>query len=238
MYPFAPTREERKYQLGDEESRSASWFRDIACVDGILRFVEMENYPAPHHQNKEEDDVIHDADLIMSRKHKPVSWKSCVQLSYFRDAWRVVTWTRKLVWPLSSLSSSFNFWRQTSDAHVADIKKGDILRPEDGGSPPLLAFRELYSAFPILSPEEDSDVIIYLKSLREPSDTYGWVAALDIGNKALKAIGKYCLPDDDYFSNLRYDPEHPFRASTLSRHLDITPGMPSPYVLISYIFFL
>jgi hypothetical protein len=172
----------------------------------------------------------------MSRKQKPVGWKSCVQLSYFRDAWRAVTWTRKLVWPLPLSSSSFNFWHQTSDAHVADIKKGPILRPEDGGATPLLAFRELYSAFPILS-LEDGDVI-YLKSLREPSDMHGWVAALDIGNKALKVIGKYYLPDDDFSSNQHYDPNQPFHASTLSRHLDITPGMPSPYVLISYLLLL
>jgi hypothetical protein len=232
VYPFAPTREERIHTLADKQSRSATWFRDLACVNGVLEFVEMENFPAPHCQNKE-DNIIHDADLIMKRKHKSVDLKSCVHLSYFRDAWRAVTWTRKLVWPPSSSSSS-NFWHQTSDAHVADITKGAILGPEGSAAPSLLSFRALYSAFPILSPE-DGDVIIYLKSLREPSDTNGWVAALDIGNKALKAIGKFSLSDDDFVSNRRYDPNQPFRASTLSRHLDITPGMPSLYVLITYL---
>jgi hypothetical protein len=232
VYPFAPTREERIHTLADKQSRSATWFRDLACVNGVLEFVEMENFPAPHRQNKE-DNIIHDADLIMKRKHKAIGSKSCVHLSYFRDAWRAVTWTRKLVWPPSSSSSS-NFWQQTSDAHVADITKGAILGLEGGAAPPILSFRELYSAFPILSPE-DGDVIIYLKSLREPSDTNGWVAALDIGNKALKAIGNFSLSDDDFVSNRRYDPNQPFRASTLSRHLDITPGMPSLYVLITYL---
>jgi hypothetical protein len=50
------------------------------------------------------------------------------------------------------------------------------------------------------------------------------VAAIDIGNKEHKAIGQYYLPDDFYYHR-RYDPEHPFRVSTLSRHLDIIPGM-------------
>jgi hypothetical protein len=93
-------------------------------------------------------------------------------------------------------------------------------------TPSLAAFRERYSAFPILRPE-DGDDIIYLKSMVEPSDGDGWVAAIDIGNKELKAIGQYYLPDDFYYHR-RYDPEHPFRASTLSRHLDIIPGMLVP----------
>lgn len=128
---------------------------------------------------------------------------STEQLSSFRDAWRAVTWSRKV-------SSSSNYWRQTCAAQVADIKGQE------------LTFRDLYSAFPILS-VEDGDDILYLRSLVEPSHQDGWVAAVDIGNKALKAIGNYYLSDDFYY-RWSYDPEHPFRASTLSRHLDMTPG--------------
>jgi hypothetical protein len=217
-YPFALTQKMKKHPSVDEESRSASWFRDLAYVNGVLKFVEMETHPAPYPQNKE-DSIIDDQDLIMSLKHKPNDEDSWLQLSSFRDAWRAVTWTRKLVWP----PSSPNFWRQTCAAHVADLKK----------CVELLAFRELYSAFPILSPE-DGDDIIYLRSLGEASDGNGWVAALHIGNKEIKAVGKYYLPDDFYYDRC-FDPEHPFRASTLSRHLDITPGTPSPYVLITYL---
>ncbi|KQJ89745.1 hypothetical protein BRADI_4g27465v3 [Brachypodium distachyon] len=85
-----------------------------------------------------------------------------------------------------------------------------------------LTFRDLYSAFPILSPDDGND-ILYLKSIVEPNHQDGWVAAVDIGNKALKAIGRYYLPDDFYYSR-GYDPEHPLCASTLSRHLDLTSG--------------
>ncbi|KAM0896067.1 hypothetical protein ACQ4PT_023439 [Festuca glaucescens] len=210
-YPFAPTEKKRKHPSSDETSRSPTWFRDLAYANGVLKFVEMENHPAPHPQNKE-DNIIYDADLIMSIKCKPFESDICMQLSSFWDAWKVVTWTRKLVWPLQSSS---NFWRQTYAAHVADIKMG-------APSLALAAFRERYSAFPILSPE-DGDDIIYLKSMGEPSDGNGWVAALDIGNKALKPVGQYYLPDDFYY-HYPFDPEHPFRVSTLSRHLDITPG--------------
>ncbi|XP_047056914.1 uncharacterized protein LOC124663235 [Lolium rigidum] len=209
-YPFAHTHKINKRPSWDEESLSPSWFRDLACVNGVLKFVEMENHPAPHPQNTE-DNIIYDADLIMSIKCKPFESDVSMQLSSFRDAWRAVTWTRKLVWPL--LPSS-NFWRKTCAAHVADLKMD---------TPSLAAFRERYSAFPILRPE-DGDDIIYLKSMVEPSDGDGWVAAIDIGNKELKAIGQYYLPDDFYYHR-RYDPEHPFRASTLSRHLDIIPGV-------------
>ncbi|XP_047084491.1 uncharacterized protein LOC124695715 [Lolium rigidum] len=211
-YPFAPTEKKRKHPSSDETSRSPTWFRDLTYANGVLKFVEMENHPAPHPQNKE-DNIIYDADLIMSIKCKPFESDICMQLSSFRDAWRAVTWTRKLVWPLQSSS---NFWCQTCAAHVADIKMG-------APSLALAAFRERYSAFPILSPE-DGDDIIYLKSMGEPSDGNGWVAALDIGDKALKAVGQYYLPDDFYY-DYPFDPEHPFRVSALSRHLDITPGI-------------
>jgi hypothetical protein len=219
-YPFAATRKMKRHPLLDEEGRSACWFRDLACFNGVLKLVEMENHPAPHPQNME-DSIIHDADLIMSLKREADVVESSLQLSTFRDAWRTVTWTRKLVWPPPPYPSPKFFWHQTCAAHVAEIKKGA----------PLLAFRELYSAFPILS-LEDGDDIIYLKSTGKPGDGDGWVAALDIGNTTLKAVGQYYLPDDFYYHR-RYDPEHPFRASTLSRHLDITPGIPSPYVPMS-----
>lgn len=46
-----------------DNSRSAGWFRDLACVNGVLKFVEMEN-PAPP---EDKDNRIYDSDLIMSQ---------------------------------------------------------------------------------------------------------------------------------------------------------------------------
>ncbi|CAM0944397.1 unnamed protein product [Alopecurus aequalis] len=198
-YPIPPTQNMTNHPLADKPSRSASWFRDLAYVNGVLKFVEMENPPPP--VNK--DNIIYDSDMIMLLKHKAVDGNSKQQLSSFRDAWRAVTWTREV----SSLS---NFWRQTSSAPFADIK-GRLM--------------DYYSAFPILSPDDHGDdSILYLNFLKEPSNQDGWVAALDIGNMTLTKIGQCYLPDDSYY-NCGYDPEHPLRACTLSRHLDMTPGI-------------
>lgn len=162
----------------------------------MLKFIEMENQPP---ENK--DNIVYDSELIMSLKRKAVDGNAKLQLSSFRDAWRAVTCSREVT------SSWSNFWRQTGTAHVADLNGQQ------------LTLRDLYSAFPILSPE-DGDDIIYLKSLVETSHRDGWVAAVDIGNKALKATGQYYLPDD-----FCYNPQHPFRACTLSHHLDMAPGI-------------
>ncbi|KAM0830157.1 hypothetical protein ACQ4PT_066400 [Festuca glaucescens] len=213
-YPIPPTKKMKKHPLAEEPSRSASWFRDLTCVNGVLKFIEMENPNPP--ENK--DNIISDSDLITRLKRKAVDRNANQQLSSFRDAWRAVTWSRKVS------PSSANFWRQTCVAHVADIKESEQLLAFIKETQQLVTFSDLYSVFPILSPADDGHDILYLKSLMEPSHQDGWVAALDIGNKELKAISKFYLPDYWYY-NHRFDPEHPFRACTLSSHMDITPGI-------------
>ena len=160
--------------------------------------------PAPP-ENK--DNIIHDSDLIKSLKQKAVDGDSKQQLLSFRDSWRVVTWTRQV-------SPSADFWRQTSSALFgAELKDG-------------------CSAFPIINTDYDGDdIILYLKFLEKPSHGDECVAALDLGNMALKAIGRYYIPGGFKYSKV-YDHRHPFRACTLSRHLNMTPGMPSPFVLL------
>jgi hypothetical protein len=224
-YPIPPNKKMKKHPLAEEPPPSASWFRDLACVNGVLKFIEMENQPTPPENN---NNIIDDSDLIMSLKRKAVDGNPKQQLSAFRDAWRAMTWSREVS------SSWSNFWRQTCAAHVADMKGQQ------------LTLGDLYSAFPILSLEDGSD-LLYLRSLVETSNQDGWVAAVDIGNKTLKATGQYYLPDDFYYA-YRYDPKHPFRACTLSRHLDMTPGMLSycshayamllPILMFLVIFFL
>ncbi|KAF7012244.1 hypothetical protein CFC21_026452 [Triticum aestivum] len=198
---------ERSKKLEGESHPNLWWFRDLAWVDGVLKFIEMENLAPRESRSSDRDDVIYDSNLIMSLERKAVDWH-CKQPS-FGGAWRAVTWTRTV---------SSNCWRQTCAANVADILVVDgsahsSLLPGLKGE--KLTFRDLYSAFPILSP--DCDDILYLKSMVEPSNKDGCVAALDLGNKAVKAVGKYYLPDDFYY-HFRHDPEHPFRVCTLSRH--------------------
>ncbi|XP_051188287.2 uncharacterized protein [Lolium perenne] len=207
-HPIPPAKKMKMHPLAEEPTPSASWFRDITCVNGVLTFIEMEN-PAPP---ENEDNTVSDSDLITWLKRKAVDSNSKLQLSSFRDDWRAVTWTRKVSPPSSSPAA--NCWRQTRVAHVADVK----------GSEQLVTFRDLYSAFPVLSPADDGNDILYLKSHAEPAHQDGWVAALDLENKALNAIAQYYLPDFWYF-NHKFDPHHPFRACTLPRHMDITPGI-------------
>ncbi|XBH67380.1 hypothetical protein VPH35_095770 [Triticum aestivum] len=152
----------------------------------------------------------------MSLERKAADMNS-KQLS-FRDAWRAVIWTRTV---------PSNCWRQACAADVADILVDGSLHsslfsgPKSETVRQVTTFGGLYSALPILN--LDGDDIIYLKSLAEPNNRDGWAAAVDIGNKVVKAIGTYYLPDDFYYDR-GHDPQHPFRACTLSRHLDMTPG--------------
>jgi hypothetical protein len=213
-YPIPPTKKMKKHPLLEEPSRSASWFRDLACVNGVLKFIEMEN-PAPP-ENK--DDIISDSDLIMWLKRKAVDRNSEQHLSSFRNDWRAVTWSREVS------PSSANFWRQTCATPVAKIKGSEqLLMMLIKDTQQLVTFRDLYSAFPILSPADNDHDILYLKSLVEPSHRDGWVAAVNIGKETLEELAPYYLPDDWYYSH-RFNPEHPFSACTLSSHMDITPG--------------
>jgi hypothetical protein len=162
---------ENKRKLEESSRASASWFRDLTCVGGVLKLIEMEN-PVPEKQS--DGDIIYDSDLIVLLERKAVDG-NCKQLS-FGDAWRTVTWSREV---------SSNFWRQTCTADVADMKGKTVVQ---------LTVRDLYSAFPILSPVGND--ILYLKSLVEPSNRDGLVAAVDVRNKVVKAIGQYYLPED------------------------------------------
>ncbi|KAE8776920.1 hypothetical protein D1007_50419 [Hordeum vulgare] len=176
-----PPYAKKRKKLEGESHPNVWWFRDLAWVDGVLKFIEMENLAPGSRSDK--DDVIYDSDLIMSLKHKAVDWH-CKQLS-FGGASRAVTWTRTV---------SSNCWRQTCAANVADILvvDGSVHSPLlPGLKGETLTFRDLYSAFPILSP--DGGDILYLKSVEEPSIQDGWVAAVDLENKAVKAIGKYII---------------------------------------------
>jgi hypothetical protein len=193
-----PILSEKKTKLEESSRASASLFRDLTCVSGVLKLIEMET-PVPEKQR--DGDIIYDSDLIVSLERKAVD-ENCKQLS-FGDAWRIVTWSREV---------SSNFWRKTCTADVADMKGETVAQ---------LTVRDLYSAFPILSP--DGDDIIYLKSLVEPSNRDGLVAALDVRNKVVKGIGQYYLPEDFYYDRA-YDLHHPYRACTLSQHLDLNLG--------------
>jgi hypothetical protein len=197
---------------------SPSLFRDLICVDGVLKFIEIEHgVRVPERPSDPwENDVLYDSDLIrflecenMDGKPKP------------RDCWRAVTWSRMV---------SSNCWTKGSAVDVADILVDEsadlsLISGQSCKSNLKLTFRDLYCAFPILS--ADNGGIVYLNSCVEPSDRQNrWVVvAVHLGNKTVKALGGFPFEKDNPY-------EQAFRTSTLSCHLVTTPGI---YMLPSLI---
>nr|CAB3496929.1 unnamed protein product [Digitaria exilis] len=171
-------------------------FRDLACVDGKLKFIETEYLEPP--SDPRDYDVLYDLDLIrlLENVDKPKP----------RHGWRAVTWSRTL---------SSNCWCKEHDVDVADILDDESaadssllsgLRGE-GETVGKLKFRDLYSVFPTL--RIDNGDIVYLICAAEPSDQNGWVVTVDLGNKTVKALGAYPFK--------KYDlTKQAFRTSTLS----------------------
>nr|CAB3496964.1 unnamed protein product [Digitaria exilis] len=144
------------------EFGSGPWarrFRDLACVDGVLKLVEMEHRvrvvtetpPAPR-----EKDKLHDSDLIaMSRKRKRGEVKVFDASDITLDG---------------SVHSSL--LRGLKGVAAADDDK--------------VAFKDLYSAYPTLSAEGDD--VLYLWSTTNFNDPDGWMVAVDLATKRVKAI--------------------------------------------------
>jgi hypothetical protein len=203
--PLPENRE--KLNISNDEGPSPRLFRDVTCVNGVLRFIEM-----PHSQVTEnpsgssDQDCLYDADLIRSLKRKHMEEKPKV-----RYGWRAVTWNRMV---------GSNCWRKGRFVDVADILVDEsacssLLSGLRGKCSGKLAFKDLYSVFPTLS--TNSDDVLYLKSMVHPSDEHGLVVAVDLGDMALKSVGAYFFED--------HDPNRQgFRPCTLSCHLNITPG--------------
>jgi hypothetical protein len=200
-----PLPENRDKLKGSPPGAAARSFRDLACINGVLKFVEMEHRVVEKPIDPADKDVLYDSDLIMSLKREEMDEKPIS--SY---GWRAVTWSRT-VWS--------NFWRKECTFGVDDFLVNESTPSSMSGlqskAAGKLAFTHLYSAFPTLSTEGDD--ILYLKSVAEPSDRNGWVVALDLGNKTVKAHGCYCFKDSD-------PSKHTFHPCTLSCYLNWTPG--------------
>lgn len=192
-------------------------FRDLTCVDGKIKFIEME-HGTEKPSDPCDDDVLYDSDLIrlleddMDGKPK------------LRHGWRTVTWSRTV---------SSNYWRKECVVDVADIVVDEsaysLLLSGLGETAGNLKFRDLYSDFPTLS--IDSGDILYLKSSVEPSDRNGWVVTVDLGNKKVKAFRPH-----PFQKRYPTDTVQAFRTSTLSSHLVITPGNVSFFFPFSFLF--
>lgn len=204
-----PLPENRDKLKGSDAGVAARSFRDVACVNGVLKFIEMEHHVTEKPSDPSDKDFLHDSDLIMSLKRKERDEKPKPS-----DGWRAVTWSRML---------SSNGWSKGCTVDVADILADESTNMSSSSLSVLrgqtvveLTFRDLYSAFPTLS--MDGDNILYLKSMATLNDQNGWVAAIDLGNNTGKALGGYSFEDHDPRTQA-------FCHCTLSRHLNMTPGI-------------
>ncbi|XBH81173.1 hypothetical protein VPH35_106778 [Triticum aestivum] len=159
-------------------------FRDVACcVDGTIKFVEMEQRVIVTEIREEEPpldprdkDVLYDSDLIKLSKSKGVENKPKILRTV--DGWSAMTWTREL---------GSDCWRKGSIVDVDDISVADTaLRSGQGNdeSTRIMPSRNLYSAWPTLC--EDGNAILYLKLSRHLTDSSRWVIAVDLAKKTLK----------------------------------------------------
>lgn len=186
---------------------SARSFRDITCVNGLLKFVEMVHFQVTEEpcNNSGDEDCLYDLDLIRSLKRKRMDDEPKP-----RHGWRAVTWSRMV---------SSDCWRKGYVVDVADVSVDasahSLLSGLRDGNFGKLTFRDLYSAFPTLS--RCLDDTLYLKTMVEPSDESGWVVTVDLGNKTVKALGACSFENRDPF-------KQPFRPCALPCHLNMTPG--------------
>nr|XP_034572776.1 uncharacterized protein LOC117837292 isoform X1 [Setaria viridis] len=199
-----PLPENRDKLKGSVPGVAARSLRDLACVDGVLKFIEMEHHVTEKPGDPSDKDFLYDSDLIMSLKRKDRD-----ENPKPRDGWRAVTWTRTF---------SSNGWSKECTVGVADILVDEStnvpsLSVHRGETVGKLTFRDLYSAFPTLS--MDGDDVLYLKSVAAPNDRNGWVVAIDLRNKTVKPLGAYSFEGHD-------PTKQAFSYCTLSRHLNMT----------------
>lgn len=197
-------------------------YRDVTCVDGLIKFVEMEHrvivteivhVPPEKPSDPRNKNALYDSDLIKLSKRKHVDNKPKTLRSM--NGWSAMTWTREF---------GSDCWLRGSTVDVDDILVDDsavsaLLSDQRNESTGSLTFKNMYSACPTLS--TDGNDILYLKSSRKLSDSSGWVVAVDLAEKTLKVEAP---PGAHPFG--RYSPSRQlFLPCALVNHLKMTPGI-------------
>ncbi|VAI23118.1 unnamed protein product [Triticum turgidum subsp. durum] len=161
--------------------------RDVAYVDGLIKFVEMEHrvtvteiveVPPEKPSDPRDKTVLYDSDLIMLYKRKHVD--NIPKTLRTMNGWSAMTWTREI---------GSDCWLKGVIVDVDDILVDDsafsvLLSGQRNESAGSLTFKNMYSACSILS--TDGNDILYLKLSRKWSDRSGWVVAVDLEENTLK----------------------------------------------------
>ncbi|CAL4929213.1 unnamed protein product [Urochloa decumbens] len=175
-------------------------FRDLTCINGVIKFIEMEHQATEKPSDPSDKDLLFNSDCILSRRFKDVDKKPKQARSW--NGWRVVTWSRTV---------SCSSWHKGSVIGVADISVD-----KSGSRCETVVEKILHSGFPILSP--DADDILYLKSVGKFNDPNGWMIAVDLRRKRVEALGAY--------SSVVHNPlVKAYCSFTLSTHVNMDPGI-------------
>ena len=173
--------------------------RDIACYNGVIKFVEMDHLyrrevvsinsrSKRFKMTKDLDSVdrMYDLDILL-RPHEDFLEAPREQINYIPDGWKIRTCYRHTAW---------DHWRKGHIIHVDDILANNpnhsVLLPKfwDGcGKSPL---RNLTTAHPTLSPNGGD--LLYLMSY----DQTAWMVGVDLGKKAVVMLEPY-HERDGYF---------------------------------------
>jgi hypothetical protein len=206
--PLPENRE--KLKSSSQRRASPKCFQDLTCTYGVIKFIEMEHRIivreirdiSPEKPcNPSLGDVLYDSDLIMLQKRKDVDIKT--KKLQLMDGWRAVMWARVI---------ESDCWFKERAVGVDDILVGDstcsvLLSGQRDESLGSLTFRSMYSAWPTLS--TGGDDLHYLSSSLKLCGQNGWVLAVDLVKKTLKAFGA-C--------------SQVYRPCTLSSHLNMNLG--------------
>lgn len=161
-------------------------FRDLTCSNGVIKFIEMEHHVITKESReialeKPEDPtqtgVLYDSELI--RRKKPKRVESKPKRVYSMNGWRAVTWTRAIESDRWLIGCSVDI-----DDILVDNSFAAALSSQSDESLWNLSFKNLYSAWPILSP--DGDDLLYLKTSPKFRNLDTWTVAVDLAEKTLK----------------------------------------------------
>ncbi|CAL4971339.1 unnamed protein product [Urochloa decumbens] len=182
------------------ENRAES-IRDVTCVDGVIKFVEVENLRRMvlvRATRKCIPDVVHDSELEKLSGDSRTTSRAYADdgtmdsFSWVNDGWRVVTWSRQL--------SNSDHWVKCCDACCDDIVIGNpghhlgLLLPElmaanNGGSGSEASLtKDLETAAPALSVDGGDVVYLTCKRDLQRMDQAGWLVGIDTKKKRVEHV--------------------------------------------------
>ncbi|KAM0924489.1 hypothetical protein ACQ4PT_004830 [Festuca glaucescens] len=206
-------------------------FRDLVCVNGVIKLVEIENcWRRTDREVVVRDvskvDVLYDHDLALGEdvdtEKVTYGWDrpfvrefSKVEVLYDEEhstqgdtydcyGWRLLTWTRTV---------SYDFWQRGSLVHLHDLVFQD---PRHSALLPELVEKDARKSIQTCQPTMSGDGhdVVYLNSKVEQKNTNAWIVAVDTRKKIVLRLAPFW----DESSVYRTSPS--YIGSALSKYLN------------------